>query len=520
MYRTFKYFFVRIGILVFLLIPLGFFALYFVNEIAAPGSAVGDEAVLGATALAIAMLGFFAYGFIGESRFNRALKALKGIGSELSEKKVIRRFEDLLYFTTSSYFLPHRGDKLRNRAIREYADYLLFAGKDDPAALRVYLKVFLLNPDDTRFHAPLLSALNQPDALSAEEIDLLLVLFKTRKAIDKAIISRLAALFLERNRFDRKTEPVFLAAVKGADESAGRIVQFILPVLLERKRTDEWALDFYLSAIPMNPPEKESVQKIVSRVFVEGHWEAINPGLHEKCRMVFESLSDERREAIIWTVKSGGTPPPGGKRKLFELEDIRALKAMQIRLGIAQTGLDFLKDFFQETGRLLKGPNGLSAFFKSEFGIKILGGGLAIALVAGGAHQIWKTGRVAKLPGEEVAVTALPQEPYLLSPPVSASPPPLPEIRLRDSGGSWIHTIQISATTSAKKAESMIKLLKDRGVEDTYVVKTRRRDEGYWYKVRIGKYVNKEDAQRVADQLINEQAIKNYFIISYTQPSP
>ena len=77
-----------------------------------------------------------------------------------------------------------------------------------------------------------------------------------------------------------------------------------------------------------------------------------------------------------------------------------------------------------------------------------------------------------------------------------------------------IHTFQVAAFTSSKQARGFINLLKKKGVRDVYQVKTKRKSGETWYKIRVGRFDSKNNAQRFASQLIEQKTIKNYFIIS------
>jgi hypothetical protein len=77
-----------------------------------------------------------------------------------------------------------------------------------------------------------------------------------------------------------------------------------------------------------------------------------------------------------------------------------------------------------------------------------------------------------------------------------------------------IHTFQVAAFTSSKQARGFVNLLKAKGVRDVYQVKTKRKSGEIWYKIRVGRFDSKKNAQKFASQLIDQKTIKNYFIIS------
>jgi len=343
--QTLKFFLVRVGLSVFLMMTLEFGVLYFFHEVALPHARVDDTVIQWLLSLICLFLGFFAYGLFGEYSFDDALRSLTGIGLEgMKESDVIRQFDSLLAFTFSSYFLPGRGRRLRKEVVREYAAYLHSIGKDDPAALRIYLKAFLQNPEDRRFRIPLLSVLKRADKLRPAEIDLLLVMLKTEAGVDKVVASHLAAVFLHQKRFNRKTEAVFLAAIDSADENTGEILRFVLPLLLAKNRSDEYALNIYLRALAFHPSEEQQLREIIGESFCHGHWEAISPELHEKCGKVFNELEPEDQERIRRQVKESSIPEKWGNLKLFVREDVKDLERLKLRLGIIKSGFAFFRD--------------------------------------------------------------------------------------------------------------------------------------------------------------------------------
>ena len=172
----------------------------------------------------LCFVGFFAFGLIGEKRFRNAMHNFEDIPSTADPVEVIDGFQTVLDYTYSSYFLPGQGRRLRNDVIMKFADYLLFAGRDDSRAQKIFLKAFLLQPEDSPYRAPLLSILGRGGDLTPGEIDLLLVILKAEEFCDDVIVSHLASLFLRKRLFTRKTEPVFLSALENGSEDSEEIV--------------------------------------------------------------------------------------------------------------------------------------------------------------------------------------------------------------------------------------------------------------------------------------------------------
>ena len=70
------------------------------------------------------------------------------------------------------------------------------------------------------------------------------------------------------------------------------------------------------------------------------------------------------------------------------------------------------------------------------------------------------------------------------------------------------------AVISAKQANKLVRIFKGKGVKDLYIVKSKRRSGGHWYKLRVGQFESKSRASEFANRLVAEKAVKNYFIIS------
>ena len=198
MYQTLKYIFVRIGLSFFLFFTLGFFTLYFIHEVALPNAVFNDTLIKWLIFMVCIFFGFFAYGLIGEQRFHNAMYKLNDIPSSADSLEIIGKFQTVLDFTYSSNFLPNQGRHLRNTVVLRFADYLLFAGKDDDRAQKIYLKAFLLEPKSSPYRTPLLSILEKGGDLTDEEIDLLLVILKVEDFCNDAIVKHLASLFLHK----------------------------------------------------------------------------------------------------------------------------------------------------------------------------------------------------------------------------------------------------------------------------------------------------------------------------------
>ena len=507
MFQTIKYFLVRAGISLFLLLVFGFFALYVVHEIALPRTAFDDVMIQWALLFICVFMGFFAYGQIGDQRFLNAFHALKDVGPLYDKEVIVRQFENLLRFTESAYFLPGPARRFRGLVVRKYADYLLSIGREEPEALKIYLKAFLQNPANSKFRAPLLSILDQGGDLSENEIDLLLVMVRAEDFKDAFIVNHLASIFLRQEKLTGKTEPVFLYAVENESNDAGEILQFVVPVLLENQRADIFALRFYLQALPLNLTGEDEMREILGKAFCEGHFEGIDPVLHDKCGQIFALMEQDRQAEISEAVEANRISGRLKKINLFNREDKQDISRLKVRLGIQKSlsqklgeGIFWIGRLLQGLGRkfFLKVIDGLILFGKARLWVKLVTiPALGLLILAGLGLFEWRTTQDEIVADKKPPAKAVAR----VTKPIATKP-------------NKVHIIQVGAVTSSKKADQLIKSLKRKGVEKIFIVKSARQAGGSWYKIRVGPFDRKTNALKIAKRLRDDKLIKNYFLVS------
>ncbi len=511
MFQTLKFFLLRIGTSLFLFIFLGFFTLYLVHEIALPQTGFDDEMIQWTLLFICVFFGFFATGQIGDQRFHNAFHALKEVGPLNDKHLITDQFENLLLFTESAYFLPGQSRRFKGLVVRKYADFLLSIGREEPEALKIYLKAFLQNPKNSKFRSPLLSILRQGGDLSENEIDLLMVMLRAEDYKDAFIINHLAAIFLSKKKLSAKTEPVFLYAVENGSSVASEILKFVVPSLLDNNRADMNALRFYLQALPLELPENQKMREILGKIYCQELFEGIDPVLHEKCGQTFAQLDPDRQDEIKRAVADYRIIERLKKINLFSRDDIKEISHLKVRLGMKDSLLQSLVSkilgvgrFFQRLGRglLLKLIDGLVAFGKARLWIKL--GSLALLfflVLAGLGVMQWRTGQEANV--EEKA-----------QPPKTVGAKPVATKRDK------VHSIQVAAVTSSKKANRLIKSLAEKGVKEIFIVKSPRQSGGNWYKIRVGPFDAQGDALQMANRMMDDKLIQNYFVVSTPKPEP
>jgi len=507
MFQTIKYFLVRTGISLFLLLVFGFFTLYVVHEIALPRTAFDDGMIQWALLCICVFMGFFAYGQIGDQQFLNAFHALKDVSPLYDKEVIVQQFENLIRFTRSSYFLPGQARRFRGLVVRKYADYLLSIGREDPKALKIYLKAFLQNPENSKFRAPLISILDQGGGLSANEIDLLLVMVRAEEFKDTFIVHHLASIFLRQKTLTGKTEPVFLYAVESKSKDTREILQFVMPVLLENQRADIFALRFYLRALPLNLPKEDEMRNILGKSYCEGHFEGIDPVLHDKCGQTFSSMEPDRQAKIREAVETNRISGRLKKIKLFNREDQQDISRLKVRLGIEKSIFQKLVDGVFWIGRLIQSLgrkiffkliDGLILFGKARLWVKLVSiSAMGLLILTGLGLLEWRTNQDEMVADKKPRMSVIAPSPK----PVATKP-------------NKEHFIQIAAVTSSKQANQLINSLKRKDVTKTIIIKSARQAGGSWYKIRVGPFDRKSVALKIAKRLMDDKLIKNYFLVS------
>ena len=514
-YQAFKFLTVRLGATVMLLITAGYGVLFVFHEMFFHGMRADDSILKWSIVGTSLFVGFIAYSFMGDWRFSRALSRLQALDIDAGREGLQRQFENLVRFTRSSCFWPGTGARLRQRALKEYADFLLAKGVDDAEAQRVFLKAYLRDPEDTRLRDVMVSTLTRKIDLSPHEIDILLLVLKAQHYEDKPLLNFLAKHFLEQDEFSHKSEPVFHKVLQLKTGLEKQVSRLMLPVLLSKKRSDAYTIEFYLNALPDAEPEvKPQLAEIIGLCFAEIQFETGDPVLHDKCARVFEQLPAPVKRALLDEADEARLSAKWKKIKLFTAEDRKTLKALLVQTGIVRPWGRYAVDFFKWCLAKIRGGlkwivmklmDGLQVFGLQNTRNKFAVLGICIFLILATAGVIdWQLKKDGPVPGsnDEIAWEAEPQP---------AKPGPAADHRT--------HTIQVAAVTTQAKADHLVASIKRKGIEGAYILRVERKKGGFWYKIRVGTFDSKEKAQAVADQMVQLKLVRNYFLIALKQPA-
>ncbi len=505
LYQTLKFYVARSAVSLSLIFGLGFLVLFFLHEVALPNVEFDDSAIQWFIVLVCIFFGFVAYGMMGDQQFFNALHSLKNVSPKSKSRDIKKRFENILSFTYSSYFLPKTAKRYRVLGVLLYADYLLSIGDESSRALNIYVQAFLHSPRDSRFRKPLLSILNLGRELTQDEMDLLLLMVHQEEIHDPTLNHYLVGLFLKAGQWSGKIEPIFLSALENQSTFSDEIIRFALPIYLSHKRTDELALRFYLLALRFSVKEEDQIKKYLAYSYCEGNLFGVAPSLHHQCREIFEGMNLDQQAEIKRQSENNKISSKVKKVKLFRREDLQDLKRLKVEWGIVASRMTILGRWVRWLVRKTL------SLFKWNF-LQILEG-----LIKFG-HLSIKTKLVSFLVLSvsiilvlSLSVITPKTENNLLSPPLA----PVPALRSSHTHKEdRVYTIQIAAVISSKQADKFVRNLEKTGVEGLYVVKAIRRSGGYWYKIRAGQFPLKKQASVYANRLVDSNIIKNYFLIA------
>ncbi|NIQ02894.1 MAG: hypothetical protein GWM98_23045 [Nitrospinaceae bacterium] len=500
-YQSFKYYLVRTGLSLFIFLVTGFLTLFFVHEIALPGVHINDFWIKIVLMLVSLFFGFVVYGMFGEHQFFKALEGLKRINLKDPDPEIRKQFQNLVDFTGSSFFLVNRGRELREKVLQDYASFLLSTGADDPEALNIFLKAYLADPQQTAFRHILVSTLTRKKDLGDPEADLLLTILKTEEYQDRDLLDFMVSFFLEQEKFTNQSEPVLLNALQLKTGQEEQIIRFLLPMLVEKGRTDYLAVHFYLQAWPyLSADNQKIVAPLVGKCYAEEWFKVLDPELHSQCQEVFETLDKSEKEHFVRLARESRVGERWKQVQLVNPDDRRALERLKTAAGLSPTGREKINE---DMGRLFQGILGLIKrfVFKIFDGLSALGSiGTPYKLILGAlaAGGLWYVAL-----GVDWKSWIKSRQPQAVVPPPQETPV-----------AQQVHTIQIAAVKSKEKADQTVSRLKKKKINEVYVVKTKRTSGGFWYKIRVGKFGRKAEAEAYALRLMENKTIRSYFIIS------
>ena len=245
---------------------------------------------------------------------------------------------------------------------------------------------------------------------------------------------------------------------------------------------------FYLEAYQFEPSESSQVLEMIAYAYCKKTWED-DKALHLKCEEVFKACDDTFRSDMLRKTAEPNLSSKINRLKLLNENDLRLLRNLKVKMGLSRSFFDLLGGI---AVKLLGSARILANKFlmiRTWFFIVV------VILITSLIYRGSQTQQEIGLRVEEKA-----KDPK--------------EENISGLKKTEIHTLQVAAFTSSKQARGLINSLKKKGVRDVYQVRTKRKTGETWYKIRVGRFDSKENAQMFARQLIEQKTIKNYFIIS------
>jgi len=253
-------------------------------------------------------------------------------------------------------------------------------------------------------------------------------------------------------------------------------------------------------------PDEKEVKKILAQSYCEGNLVGVAPDLHIKCEEIFNNLDPNQQEELRANSDETKIAFKWKKIKLFRKEDLQDLKRLKVEMGLVTSrvsllwrGMVWLGFKLREAGKwiLLKILDGAYLFGNLPFKKKFVSFTTVLILIVGiiSFKEVWFSN-----PSQENKLS--------LDDPVASKK------KIGAKKGDRVFTVQIAAVNSATQANKLVNKLKRKKIDNLYVVKSKRRSGGHWYKLRVGKFPSKREASEFANQLVAAKTVKTYFIIS------
>ena len=210
--------------------------------------------------------------------------------------------------------------------------------------------------------------------------------------------------------------------------------------------------------------------------------------LHLKCEEVFEGCDSEFRSDMLKKTAEFNLSSKINRLRLLNENDLRLLRNLKVKMGLSRSFFEMIEGIavkFLDFALIIASK---FLMIRTWFFIVV------VILITSLVYRGSKTQQEIDLGIENKAID--------------------PKEKISGLKKTEIHTFQIAAFTSSKQARELINLLKKKGVRDVYQVRTKRKSGETWYKIRVGRFDSKENAQMFARQLIEQKTIKNYFIVS------
>lgn len=424
--------------------------------------------------------------YIGKLRFNGFI--IKAVEYDLSlhSGKAVKRFERLLRFASSFYFLPTTTEKLLKQIYQEYSKIFLGLHARSKAAQEVYEETILRHPGDSNLQNMLLDIYTQKENLSKNELKICFHIFRNSTGNRKAI-EILSKHYIENNIFDFNAQEIFDKAIKLNIPSKETAVDFLILKLIELQREDDFAAKVYLTAHSEYSNKSEPVMEAIMKLAVDRKKKRATDDLSQKINRIYEEIPKKTRKLF----EERFLKTPEGKKAALvpEKKIIRELISglfLKIIDAIRSGKTSFKSDIFKS--KIFKVFD-MSLVKKPPF---IVFSSLSLAAVL----------LVTIIVFMEKSKVTPPLNLLNINPQYTIYESKLP------------YSIQVAAFKTLQKAEKAINSLSKSGEMAYY---TNTGEKSAWYRVRVGEFKTKKEAKQHAEKLLKSKLIKGYFI-TYFEP--
>ncbi|MBI5186798.1 MAG: SPOR domain-containing protein [Nitrospinae bacterium] len=424
---------------------------------------------------------------LGKWRFNALMVDAQECDITRFFKKGEILFEKLLVLTNSFHFLPHTAWRLRERVFREYSRFLLALDVNSEKALLVHKKALTSGWDDPQLKSKLVSCFMEKNNLEREEVELGLKLIPNGG--DTGFIDLLAENCLTKNFMDYDAQEVYRQAIETQSKHVPKILDQILPGVLNAKRKDPFALMLYFNAVERKHKLAEKSRDVLMNL--------AQPYLLDK-----DLEGWERRLVDFYRAAAGVSEPAAAPKK----SNAKGLADLFPEIISRKKG----KSFKKEPGELQK-KQGLEwrAWLPDTTFLYITAGVLLVAVLG---YQSYKSYKEKPSRLEQVQETPAPAQTE-----TEIESKPAESRKYVPFQSTLPFTIQVGAYNSMEKAEDIMSKLR-KGCNAAVYWLPARIGGKVWYRVRVGEFPDQESARLFAKELEDKGLVgKDYYLTNFQE---
>lgn len=420
---------------------------------------------------------------LGKWRFN----ALMVDAQECDITRFLRKgevlFEKLLILTRSFHFWPSTAERLRERVYKEYSRFLLALDTISEAAFYVHKRAYAGGWENKDVESKLMDGLLEKKRLDKEEIQIGAKLI-SRYPDNTELVDLLAENCLSKKFMDYDSQELFRQALEKDSRHTPRILDMLLPGILDLERGDSFAVLLYFKAVEKEHPLRVKCQKLLRKLAL--------PYLFDKN---LEGM--EKRLVDFYNATSEGKGPDSAQGKgfkgIFSLWERR--KGTEVFAKKTWTGEKVRAGHRRSMWKSLL-PD--ATFFYLAAGVSFM---------AYLGYQ-WYQEQPAPLDRSSESVLLVPEQ--------KPAAPSQEKQKYVPFKSDQPFTLQVGAYNAMEKAEEVMRRLKKESPV-VYWLPAKIGDKT-WYRVRIGEFRDKESARLFAKELEEKKKVgKDYYLTNFKE---